>query len=200
MRARQPLALLRWGIGDWFGTDGLPLETLVALGQSPLLLAGRRQVADLLDEPVTDGTEPAPEPDAPPPLPPLTVETGDLAFLDNGVPAQTASAASGNYAMVGSVPIKNASRQTLDTAALADGSFSAALSEQAPQVLIVHTHGARPIPCPPGRSMPRRARSARTTRRAASCAWATRSRRCSRHGISVLHDRTLHDSPSYNGA
>ena len=43
----------------------------------------------------------------------------DLAFLDNGVPAQTASAASGNYAMVGSVPIKNASRQTLDTAALA---------------------------------------------------------------------------------
>ena len=65
MRARQPLALLRWGIGDWFGTDGLPLETLVALGQSPLLLAGRRQVADLLDEPVTDGTEPAPEPDAP---------------------------------------------------------------------------------------------------------------------------------------
>lgn len=69
MRARQPLALLRWGIGDWFGTDGLPLETLVALGQSPLLLAGRRQVADLLDEPVTDGTEPAPEPDAPPPLP-----------------------------------------------------------------------------------------------------------------------------------
>ena len=142
MRARQPLALLRWGIGDWFGTDGLPLETLVALGQSPLLLAGRRQVADLLDEPVTDGTEPAPEPDAPPPLPPLTVETGDLAFLDNGVPAQTASAASGNYAMVGSVPIKNASRQTLDTAALADGSFSAALSEQAPQVLIVHTHGS----------------------------------------------------------
>ena len=142
MRARQPLALLRWGIGDWFGTDGLPLETLVALGQSPLLLAGRSQVADLLDEPVTDGTEPAPEPDAPPPLPPLTVETGDLAFLDNGVPAQTASAASGNYAMVGSVPIKNASRQTLDTAALADGSFSAALSEQAPQVLIVHTHGS----------------------------------------------------------
>ena len=178
MRARQPLALLRWGIGDWFGTDGLPLETLVALGQSPLLLAGRRQVADLLDEPVTDGTEPAPEPDVPPPLPPLTVETGDLAFLDNGVPAQTASAASGNYAMVGSVPIKNASRQTLDTAALADGSFSAALSEQAPQVLIVHTHGSEAY------SMPRRARSARTTRRAASCAWATRSRRCSRRTAS----------------
>ena len=198
MRARQPLALLRWGIGDWFGTDGLPLETLVALGQSPLLLAGRRQVADLLDEPVTDGTEPAPEPDAPPPpppLPPLTVETGDLAFLDNGVPAQTASAASGNY------PIKNASRQTLDTAALADGSFSAALSEQAPQVLIVHTHGSEAYTMPAGEEYAatgsfRTDVATRSVVRVGDEIAAV----LSSYGISVLHDRTLHDSPSYNGA
>lgn len=201
MRARQPLALLRWGIGDWFGTDGLPLETLVALGQSPLLLAGRRQVADLLDEPVTDGTEPAPEPDVPPPLPPLTVETGDLAFLDNGVPAQTASAASGNYAMVGSVPIKNASRQTLDTAALADGSFSAALSEQAPQVLIVHTHGSEAYTMPAGEEYAatgsfRTNDATRSVVRVGDEIAAV----LSSYGISVLHDRTLHDSPSYNGA
>lgn len=189
------------GIGDWFGTDGLPLETLVALGQSPLLLAGRRQVADLLDEPVTDGTEPAPEPDVPPPLPPLTVETGDLAFLDNGVPAQTASAASGNYAMVGSVPIKNASRQTLDTAALADGSFSAALSEQAPQVLIVHTHGSEAYTMPAGEEYAatgsfRTDDATRSVVRVGDEIAAV----LSSYGISVLHDRTLHDSPSYNGA
>ncbi len=119
-----------------------------------------------------------------PPLPPLTVETGDLAFLDNGVPAQTASAASGNYAMVGSVPIKNASRQTLDTAALADGSFSAALSEQAPQVLIVHTHGSEAYTMPAGEEYAATGsfRTDDATRSVVRV--ATRSRRCSRRTAS----------------
>lgn len=129
------------------------------------------------------------------------METGDLAFLDNGVPAQTASAASGNYAMVGSVPIKNASRQTLDTAALADGSFSAALSEQAPQVLIVHTHGSEAYTMPAGEEYAatgsfRTDDATRSVVRVGDEIAAV----LSSYGISVLHDRTLHDSPSYNGA
>lgn len=201
MRAQQPLALLRWGLGDWFGTDGLPLGTLVALGQSPLLLAGREQVAALLDEPVTDGTEPAQEPDAPPALPPLTVETGDLAFLDNGVPAQTATASSASYVWVNGVPIKNASRQTLDPAALSEGSFSAALSEQAPQVLIVHTHGSEAYTMPAGEEYTATG-SFRTddTSRSVVRVGDEIAAVLSSYGISVLHDRTLHDSPNYNGA
>ena len=129
------------------------------------------------------------------------METGDLAFLDNGVPAQTAAAASGNYAMVGSVPIKNASRQTLDTAALADGGFSAALSEQAPQVLIVHTHGSEAYTMPAGEEYAatgsfRTDDATRSVVRVGDEIAAV----LSSYGISVLHDRTLHDSPSYNGA
>lgn len=103
--------------------------------------------------------------------------------------------------MVGSVPIKNASRQTLDTAALADGSFSAALSEQAPQVLIVHTHGSEAYTMPAGEEYAatgsfRTDDATRSVVRVGDEIAAV----LSSYGISVLHDRTLHDSPSYNGA
>ena len=207
MRERRPMALLRWGVGDWFGTDGLPFGTLVALGQSPLLLAGRAQVAQLLPDDETpqtpnetDGSDGEETPQVPA-LPALTVPTGDLAFLDNGVPSQTTVPSSASYDVVDGVYIKNASRQTLDTNALSGGEFAASLSEQAPQVLIVHTHGSEAYTMPSGQEYE------------ATGSFRTSDDSCnvvrvgdeiaavlSTYGISVLHDRTLYDNPNYDGA
>ncbi len=53
------------------------------------------------------------------------------------------------YTRVGDVFIKNSSRQTVEGIVF-DGTFAAALGEDAPQVLIVHTHGSEAYTMPPG--------------------------------------------------
>lgn len=192
-------ALLRWELGDLFGLDGLSPATVLALGQSPLLLAGRSLVAEL-EPPETEPGGDAPQPETPSPDTATQPEPAEPP-ADNGVPAQTVDPRSTEgYSIINGVYIKNKSSRSLDAAALGDHRF-AALPEQGPQVLIVHSHASESYTMPPGQEY-----VPSGTFRTADC-------RCnmvrvgdeiaatlSSYGISVVHDRSLHDSPSYNDA
>ena len=104
------------------------------------------------------------------------------------------------YVRVGDVFIKNTSRQTVEDIAF-DGTFAAKLGADAPQVLILHTHGSEAYTMPEGQEYV----STGTFRTADGSVSVIRvgdeiAAALSQHGISVLHDRALYDDPEYNGA
>ena len=190
--------LLRWELGDILGLDGLSAPTVLALGQSPVLLAGRTlAVRDAAPQP-EDPDQPA-APEAPAPAPPE--EQDPQPGADNGVPAQTVDPRSTDgYSIINGVYIKNKSSRTLDPAVLGDRQF-VACPQQGPQVLIVHSHASESYTMPPGQEY------------VPSGTFRTADRSCnmvrvgdelaaelSSYGISVVHDRTLHDGESYNDA
>lgn len=202
--SRLPQQVLRWELGDFFGLDSLSAVTVMTLAQSPLLLAGRSTVAALLSAGVTrDPPEPvAPEsPDTPSPSADSSLTDG-LTFADNGVPAQTtAPTSSKGYTVVNGVYLKNSSGTELDADALSDGSFAAQLTDDGPQVLIVHSHGSEAYTMPAGQEYV----STGSFRTADDSVSVIRvgdevAKVLSGYGISVLHDRALYDDPQYNGA
>lgn len=202
--SRLPQQALRWELGDFFGLDSLSAVTVMTLAQSPLLLAGRSTVAALLSAGVTrDPPEPvAPEsPDTPSPSAASSLADG-LTFADNGVPAQTtAPTSSKGYTVVNGVYLKNSSGTELDADALSDGSFAAQLTDDGPQVLIVHSHGSEAYTMPAGQEYTPTG-SFRTDNDACNVVRVGDeiAAALSERGISVLHDRTLHDAPDYNDA
>ena len=190
--------LLRWELGDILGLDGLSAPTVLALGQSPVLLAGRTlAVRDAAPQPEAPDQPATPEPPAPAP----SEEQEPPPGADNGVPAQTVDPRSTDgYSIINGVYIKNKSSRTLDPAVLGDRQF-AACPQQGPQVLIVHSHASESYTMPPGQEY------------VPSGTFRTADRSCnmvrvgdelaaelSSYGISVVHDRTLHDGESYNDA
>ena len=81
------------------------------------------------------------------------------------------------------------------------GGYAASLGAQGPQVLIIHTHATESYTMPPGAEYE------------ASDTFRTTDTRCnmvrigdemaqvmSEAGLGVVHDRTLHDYPSYSGS
>ena len=104
------------------------------------------------------------------------------------------------YTRVGDVFIKNSSRQTVEGIVF-DGTFAAALGEDAPQVLIVHTHGSEAYTMPAGEEYVDTG-SFRTADASVSVIRVgdELARVLSGYGLSVLHDRALYDDPEYNGA
>ena len=192
--------LVRWELGDYFGDDSLPFCAHLALRQSPILLANRPASAQAVPSTTSTEKTQADTPDEAPDLPSATL-SDDLAFLDNGAPAETVIPKRKGYTVIGNVYIKNASVHTLQTASLSKGNFVATLTDKGPQVLIVHTHGSEAYTMPSGHKYK------------ASGAYRTTDTRynvvrvgdeiaatLSQYGISVLHDRVLHDCPSYNAA
>lgn len=206
-----PRQLIRWELGDLFPEQDLSLPTLLALAPSPLLLAGRETVSrpeqehrhddgeDVPDDPVVTPPEPVPASELPPPLSELAE---GLTFADNGVRSETVNPTNtANYVVAGDVLIRNRSDRELDPEALAAGDFAARYSDQGPQVLILHTHGSEAYSMPKGQEYV----LSGTYRTADTNANVVRigdeiAAVLSAHGISVLHDRTLHDVPSYNDA
>ncbi len=203
-----PRQLLRWELGDLFSDSPLSPVTLLTLRQSPLLMAQRSGIAALraqaTKETENDSPPPAP-PEETPPAPAATPVSTDpltegLQFLDNGVPSQTVHPTSeSGYTVVNGVYIKNTSSHTVDAEALSAMDFSARPSTEGPQVLIIHSHGSESYSMPPGEEY------------VATGNYRTDDDRCnvlrvgdevaavlSSYGLSVLHDRTLHDVPSYN--
>ena len=199
--------LLQWALGDWLPSDGPSLPVALALYQSPTLLSARPQVLSYLAEQQmetqeAEATPETPVTDTPVVSPILQTPRTALTFPDNGVPSQTVKITNpAGYTSVRGVYIKNASNKTLDAAALASGSFAAKLTNTAPQVLILHTHGSEAYTMPKGQEYV----STGTCRTSDTTCSVVRvgdeiASVLSAYGISVLHDRTLYDDPLYEGA
>ena len=147
-------------------------------------------------EPAAPESPDTPSPSADPSL------TDGLTFADNGVPAQTtAPTSSKGYTVVNGVYLKNSSGTEIDADALSDGSFAAQLTDDGPQVLIVHSHGSEAYTMPAGQEYTPTG-SFRTDNDACNVVRVGDeiAAALSERGISVLHDRTLHDVPDYNDA
>ena len=215
-----PRQLVRWELGDVFpaGTS-LPLTTLLVLYEAPVLaplLSAEipdRSAPQESETPSSEEPAPAEEPaptepsdhQEPPeyPVPVSSVEdpTAGLLFEENGVPAETVRPSHSNYSAAGGVTIRNRSSEGLEGVDLDSGSFAAVCPEQGPQVLIVHTHGSEAYSMPEGQGYVSTGsyRTAETDKNVVRVGDEIAAV-LSAYGLSVLHDRTLHDDPAYNGA
>ena len=210
-RSALSVALLRSRLGDSRPAgDWLTTATAMVISQSPLLLSSRDAILELhsrddggdqAQEP-PDTNQPIRETPVEPEEAPEGAETGtDLTFADNGVTPQTlVPTGTSGYIVTGLAYINNYSDNDFD-ASLFDGTFAARLSEAEPQVLIVHTHGSESYTMPPGEEYEESGES-RTTDTAYNVVRVGDeiARVLGERGISVVHDRTLHDYPEYNGA
>lgn len=201
LRASLPVGVLRWELGDLWARDTLSAAAVLTIGESPLLLAARPAVAELWSserEAVPSDSQEREE------LTVVPVEETPLdtsIVTDNGVPAKTLVPTDpSGYTVCGRTYISNSTDYTLSIPALQEP-FAAELTPEEPQILILHTHGSE----------------AYTPAGNADVVWSGDHRTTdSRYnvvkvgdeiaavfgeaGISVLHDRTLYDYPSYTGA
>ena len=195
------LHILRGQLGDSREEDALPASVSLAIGQSPVLLAGRTEILDLRRSQEDDTPDSQPQQEEPVTETPEEPET-PLVFADNGVTARTlVPTSTDGYIVAGDVYISNGSVNTFD-ASLFDGTFAARLSEEeGPQVLIVHTHGSEAYTMPPGEEY-----EASSECRTTDCNYNVVrvgdeiAAALEETGISVIHDATLHDYPQYSGA
>ena len=200
LRAASPLAALKWELGDLWADDDLSPAAVMTLGESPLLLSARAAVAELwsterTEESGADGreetvTEPVEET-------PLET-TGET---DNGVPARTLVPTDpSGYTVCGRSYISNSTDHALTVTELSEP-FDARLADGEPQILILHTHGSEAYTMPAGQEYTPTG-SFRTDNDACNVVRVGDeiAAALSERGISVLHDRTLHDVPDYNDA
>lgn len=191
--------LVQWELGSLFRpTDTMGLPALLALEQSPQLARARYDVEAARREEPEETPEVLDTEDAPSPAPVATKENGTTPNSD--MARTVAVTTEDGYIRVGEVFIKNTSRQTVEDIVF-DGTFAAKLGEDAPQVLILHTHGSEAYTMPEGQEYVSTG-SFRTADASVSVMRVGDEMAAvlSEHGISVLHDRALYDDPEYNGA
>ena len=210
----SPLTLLRWELADLWPEDGLSPAAVMVLGESPILLSARAQVTALwsresgddtpaADPPpeIPDVTEPVLEtPVVSPPTPSASPES-DLDFTDNGIPARTLVPTDpAGYTVSGRVYISNTTDYKLDAASLTEP-FDAALTDEMPQILIVHTHGSEAY-TPVDDSGVIWSGDHRTTDSRYNVVGIgdEMARVLADAGLSVIHDRNMYDYPQYSGA
>ena len=196
-----PLGALRWELGDLWARDQLSPAAAMALSESPLLLAARPTVAELRHQ-----AEPAPpdreEEDSGYTVPVEETPLEAPGAADNGVPARTLVPTDpSGYTVVGRVYISSTRDDALSVQALQSGGFDAELMPEAPQILILHSHGSEAY-TPAGDADIVWSGDHRTT----DSRWNVvkvgdaMAEAFSQAGLSVLHDRTLYDYPAYSGA
>ena len=195
-----PISALRWELGDLWPRDGLSPAAVLTIGESPLLLAARPAVAELWTQ--TEPEAPVEQEDEEFVTVPVEETPLDAAdSVDNGVAAKTLIPTDpSGYTVCGRTYISNSTDYPLSVSDLQQP-FAAHLSEDGPQILILHTHGSE----------------AYTPAGDETIVWSgdhrTTDTRCNvvrvgdemaevfgQAGISVLHDRTLYDYPSYPGS
>lgn len=193
-----PLYALKWELGDLDAGDRLSPAAAMALGESALLLSARTAVAEQTPETVRPPAE-AEEETVTVPVEETPLDAPEAA--DNGVTAKTlVPTGPSGYTVCGRTYISNSTDYVLTQQDL-QLPFAAELTKEEPQILILHTHGSE----------------AYTPAEAESIVWSGEYRTTdSRYnvvrvgdemaaafaeaGVSVLHDRTLYDYPSYTGA
>ena len=198
--------LLKWERGG-AETDAFSVPVSLALRMTPLLREGEDEIAQAwsaeLEQPPADsgGDADAAQDNEENTVLSQPVTTGELKVTENGVTARTLKPSDpSGYTVLGNVYINNGSDAALDASMLA-GPYAAALGETGPQVLIIHTHATESYTMPPGAEYE------------ASDTFRTTDTRCNMvrigdemeqvltaAGIGVVHDRTLHDYPSYSGS
>ena len=190
--------LVQWELGGLFrAADSLSLPAALALEQSPQLARARYEIETAGREEPVESPQVLDAEDDPSPAPATEktpTQTGDDMARTLAVTTED------GYVRVEDVFIKNTSRQTVEDIAF-DGTFAAKLGADAPQVLILHTHGSEAYTMPEGQEYV----STGTFRTADGSVSVIRvgdeiAAALSQHGISVLHDRALYDDPEYNGA
>lgn len=198
--------LLRAQFGGQEVADDLPAATVLALSQSPLLYSARDAIVELRRsaEHEDNTTEPQlPTDDQTTTIPEeITEPDTPLVIVDNGVSARTLVPVSPDgYIVTGDVYIDNRSDRSFDASLFATPPSVQLHADSPPQVLIVHTHGSEAYTMPPGEEYVASG-DCRTTdenysvvRVGAEIATVLEAA-----GIRVLHDKTLHDYPSYSGA
>lgn len=199
-----PERMLRWELGDLWAGDGLSPAAALTIGESPLLLAAREEVAELQalerqEPPEEDGETQAP---VRAPVEETPVEPAAPIAADNGVPAKTLIPTDpSGYTVCGRVYISNSTSHELSVSEL-QKPFAAALGEGEPQVLILHTHGSEAYTPVPGTEGIVWSGDYRTTdyRYNVVKVGDEMAEVLGEAGISVLHDRTLYDYPNYTGA
>lgn len=197
--------ILQWEIGDFFTASPLSVATSLALQQSPFLLAAQSSLS--ASNTPSEDTVPNDTPDDPSKSDDKTSllpYTGSkLTFTDNGVPSQTTiPSKTTGYTIINGVYIKNTTDRVIDTKLVGGGHFSATYQPDAsPQVLILHSHATEAYTMPANQSY----KASGTCRTKNTEYNVVRvgdeiAAVLSSYGISVLHDRTLHDDPDYNDA
>ena len=195
--------LLRWERGA-LASDALSVPASLALRMTPLLREGGDEIAQAwsaeLEQPPSDtGADDAQDEEGTVLSQPVT--TGELKVTENGVTARTLKPSDpSGYTVCGNVYINNGSSAALD-ASMLSGGYAASLGAQGPQVLIIHTHATESYTMPAGAEYE------------ATDSFRTTDTRCnmvrigdemaqvmSEAGLGVVHDRTLHDYPSYSGS
>ena len=195
------MGALRWELGDLWARDGLSAATVLAIGESPLLLSARPAVAELWS---ADREETAPEESTQEGTVTEPVEETPLqaeSHTDNGVPARTLVPTDpSGYTVCGRVYISNSTDYTLNPQELTE-TFAAEMSGEGPQILILHSHGSEGYTPPAGEEVVWSG-NLRTTDSRYNVVGVgdAMAEVFSAAGISVIHDRTLYDYPSYNDA
>lgn len=199
LREALPLRLLRWELG-LPEESPLSVPAVLVLRQAPLLYAAREEVLALWEEEEEAEERPALEPLPTAPVKEQAVDAETVS--DNGAPAKTLlPAGTEGYTVCGSAYISNSTRYTLTEESLRRP-FSAALAEtDGPQVLIIHTHGSEAYTPPAGESVVWSGEYRTTdSRYNVVNVGDAMAEELGAAGISVLHDRTLYDYPSYGEA
>ena len=196
-----PEKVLRWELGDFGGGDGLSAAAVLALSEAPLLLSAR--------EAVEEGKA---EEETPVPLPPaeeqesviVPVEERPLvaqSAADNGVAARTLVPTDpAGYTVSGRVYLSNSTDYALTPEEL-KAPFVPSPGEGDPRILILHTHGSEGYTPAEDKGIVWSG-AYRTTdcRYNVVAAGDEMAEVFGAMGISVLHDRTLYDYPSYTDA
>ena len=201
-----PLALLRFERGDFFPDTALSLPSALALRVTPLLLAAEGETAEAWTEhaPTAEPVrrdEPRQSTDAAQPVSGAPDELPEITVRDNGVPSTTLRPSDpSGYLVYNNVYVNNTSAAPLTVDDLGKP-FTAVLTDAAPQVLIVHTHGCEAYTMPEGEEY-EESDDHRTLDEAYNVVRVGDeiARVLTDAGIGVLHDRTLHDYPNYSGA
>ena len=199
-RSDTVISLLCMQLPDAARERNLPAAAAFVLAQSPLLYRERTS-------PPEDSAQEAPPAVQTPPTQPHEDGGGEevqppFVIEDNGVNARTlVPVSSQGYTVTGAVYVDNRSVREVDTALFRGGHSLAFAETDAPQVLIVHTHGSEAYTMPPGEEyVP--SGDCRTTDTNYSVVRVGEELAAvlEAAGITVLHDRTLYDHPRYSGA
>ena len=195
--------LLRYERGD-DGEEYLSMQTSLALRAAPLLRGEDERIAQAWSTELTQKPDDGAAGDAQDNEGTVLTQEktpDEVAVTENGVPARTLKASDpSGYTVFGNVYINNGSDAALD-ASMLSGDYAAKLGAEGPQVLIIHTHGSESYTMPPGQEYN------------VSDTFRTLDTNCNMirigdemaqvltdAGISVVHDRSLYDYPSYSGA